>query len=130
MEANFQRELTMELLADRAGMSVRNFDRRFRAAVAEAPSSYLQKLRIEKAKRLLESTHDAVAEIMIKVGYADERSFRRLFHALTDFRPRPTGRNMECRQLRSRHRRGALSKIWLKELKRKIKSLFGRTCSP
>lgn len=88
MEANLQRELTIELLADRAGMSVRNFDRRFRAAVGEAPSSYLQKLRIEKAKRLLETTNDSIADIMLKVGYEDERSFRRLFHALTELSPK------------------------------------------
>jgi transcriptional regulator GlxA family with amidase domain len=88
MEVNAERELTIESLAERAGMSVRNFDRRFRSAVGEAPSSYLQKLRIEKAKRLLEATNDAIAEIMIKVGYEDERSFRRLFHTLTDLSPK------------------------------------------
>jgi transcriptional regulator GlxA family with amidase domain len=88
MEANLQRSLTIELLADRAGMSVRNFDRRFRAAAGEAPSSYLQKLRIEKAKRLLETTNDSIAEIMLKVGYEDERSFRRLFQALTELSPK------------------------------------------
>lgn len=88
MEANLQRELTIELLADRAGMSVRNFDRRFRAAVGEAPSSYLQKLRIEKAKRHLETTNDSISEVMLKVGYEDERSFRRLFQALTKLSPK------------------------------------------
>jgi transcriptional regulator GlxA family with amidase domain len=88
MEANPQPELTIELLADQAGMSVCNFDWRFRAAVGEAPSSYLQKLRIEKAKRLLESTNDSIAEIMPKVGYEDERAFRRLFHALTELSPK------------------------------------------
>ena len=88
MEANLQRELAIELLADRAGMSVRNFDRRFRAAVGEAPSAYLQKLRIEKAKRLLETTNDSIAEIMTGVGYEDDRSFRRLFRALTELSPK------------------------------------------
>ena len=73
------RQITVDDLAKRLGMSTRNFDRRFRAAVGEAPTAYLQKLRIEKAKRLLETTGNSVAEIMLKVGYADERSFRRLF---------------------------------------------------
>jgi transcriptional regulator GlxA family with amidase domain len=88
METNLSREITIEVLAQGTGMSVRNFDRRFRAAVSEAPSSYLQKLRIEKAKRLLETTNDTIAEIMLKVGYEDERSFRRLFHALTELSPK------------------------------------------
>ena len=107
MEAKLQRELTIELLADQAGMSVRNFDRRFRAAVGEAPSSYLQKLRIEKAKRLLETTNDTVAEIMAKVGYEDERSFRRLFGALTDLSPRAYRQKygMQTVQVKSSRRR-------------------------
>jgi len=88
MEANLQGDLTIDLLAGRAGMSARNFDRRFRAAAGEAPSSYLKKLRIEKAKRLLETTNDTIAEIMLKVGYEDERSFRRLFNALTTLSPK------------------------------------------
>jgi len=69
-------------------MSTRNLDRRFRAAVGEAPTSYLQKLRIEKAKRLLETTNNPIAEIMLKVGYEDERSFRRLFSSLTQLSPK------------------------------------------
>jgi transcriptional regulator GlxA family with amidase domain len=69
-------------------MSVRNFDRRFRSAVGEAPSRYLQKIRVEKAKQLLETTDDSIDEILVRVGYDDERSFRRLFRTLTDLSPR------------------------------------------
>lgn len=64
-------------------MSVRNFDRRFRNATGEAPSIYIQKLRVEKAKRLLETTNDTFEEITSKVGYEDTRSFRRLFYKHT-----------------------------------------------
>lgn len=88
IEDNAHTELSIESLANRAGMSVRNFDRRFRNAVGEAPSTYLQKLRIEKAKRLLQSSNDTIEEIMLKVGYEDVRSFRRLFHAFTDLSPK------------------------------------------
>jgi transcriptional regulator GlxA family with amidase domain len=80
--------LTTEMLAQRLDMSVRNFDRRFRNAVGEAPSIYVQKLRVEKAKRLLETTDDTIADIMTNVGYEDERSFRRLFNNLTDLSPK------------------------------------------
>lgn len=88
MEGHMARQITVEDLAKRAGMSTRNFDRRFRTAVGDAPTSYLQKLRIEKAKRLLETTHNSISEIMLKVGYEDERSFRRLFSSLTELSPK------------------------------------------
>ena len=88
MEAEMQKDLSIQRLSKRAGMSIRNFDRRFRTAVGEAPSTYLQKLRVEKAKRMLESTSNTVEEILFKVGYQDLRSFRRLFHSLTDLSPR------------------------------------------
>ncbi len=97
METNLQRKISIELLAQRAAMSVRNFDRRFRSAVGEAPSVYLQKLRIERAKRLLETSNDTVAEIMSKVGYEDERSFRRLFHSLTELSPKAYRRKYAAR---------------------------------
>jgi transcriptional regulator GlxA family with amidase domain len=60
-------------------MSVRNFSRRFKSAAGESFANYIQKLRIESAKRLLESTEFSASEIMYQVGYNDERSFRRLF---------------------------------------------------
>jgi transcriptional regulator GlxA family with amidase domain len=75
-------------LAKRAGMSLRNFGRRFRNATGETPSSYLQKFRVEKAKRLLETTNDTVEEIIAKVGYEDRRSFRRLFSEHTALSPK------------------------------------------
>ena len=87
IEVNGHREFKIDSLAARAGMSVRNFDRRFREAVGETPSAYLQKLRIEKAKRLLENGKHTIEEIASAVGYEDERSFRRLFRALTDLSP-------------------------------------------
>ena len=88
VENHLARQITVEDLAKRAGMSTRNFDRRFRAAAGEAPTSYLQKLRIERAKRLLETTDNTVSEIMLKVGYEDERSFSRLFSSLTQVSPK------------------------------------------
>lgn len=69
-------------------MSMRNFDRRFRDATGDLPSTYIQKMRIEKAKRLLEIGTDTVDEIMTKVGYEDYRSFRRLFRRFTGLSPR------------------------------------------
>lgn len=88
MRQNLRRKLTTEMMAVQLGMSVRNFDRRFRNAVGEAPSTYLQRLRVETAKRLLETVDDSIEEITIEVGYEDERSFRRLFRSLTGLSPK------------------------------------------
>jgi len=88
MEMDLGRELTTEAMAHFADMSVRNFDRRFHNAVGESPFNYLRKRRVEKAKELLENTNETIHEIMVSVGYEDDRSFRRLFKCLTDLSPK------------------------------------------
>jgi transcriptional regulator GlxA family with amidase domain len=88
MESESHRRMTMKYLARSGGMSMRNFDRRFRNATGESPSSYMQKVRIERAKRLLETSTCTVDEIMFKVGYEDSRSFHRLFRAFTTLSPK------------------------------------------
>jgi transcriptional regulator GlxA family with amidase domain len=85
---HFNQELMIGNVARRAGMSVRNFSRRFKNATGEAFSNYVQKLRIENAKRLLENTDSSASEIMYRVGYNDERSFRRLFKQQTGLAPK------------------------------------------
>jgi transcriptional regulator GlxA family with amidase domain len=58
---------------------MRNFIRRFKHATDQTPIEYLQNLRIEKAKHLLESSKMAFDQITLKAGYEDGNSFRRLF---------------------------------------------------
>ena len=88
IESESHLDLSFAAMAKRAGMSLRNFNRRFRNATGETPSSYTQKFRVEKAKRLLESTNDTIEEIITKVGYEDRRSFRRLFSEHTSLSPK------------------------------------------
>jgi len=88
LSEHFNQQLALEAVARRAGMSVRNFSRRFKDATGEAFSTYLQKVRVENAKRLLETTHSSASEIMYRVGYNDERSFRRLFKQQTGLAPK------------------------------------------
>jgi transcriptional regulator GlxA family with amidase domain len=85
---HFAENLKIADVAKKSGMSVRNFSRHFKSATGEALSSYVQRTRIEASKRLLETTNFSASEIMYKVGYNDERSFRRLFKQQTGLAPK------------------------------------------
>jgi len=63
----------------RTGLSSRTFARRFREATGYQPMDYVHALRVEEAKRLLETDTGSVEEIGHLVGYEDPSSFRRLF---------------------------------------------------
>ncbi len=71
----------------RSGLSPRTFHRRFSAATGLSPTSYLQKLRIEEAKRRLESGDRGVDAVAWEVGYEDPAFFRRLFKRVTGISP-------------------------------------------
>ncbi|MER2509109.1 MAG: helix-turn-helix domain-containing protein [Amaricoccus sp.] len=75
-----------EMIA-RSGLSERGFSRRFRGATGHAPLDYVQRLRVEHAKRRLERTGDAIEEIAWRVGYEDPSAFRRLFQRLAGVSP-------------------------------------------
>jgi len=79
MQENLDQEFQLEELASRLAVSPRTFIRRFNQATGKPPKQYFQKLRIDEAKRLLESTALSVDDITEKVGYVDVSSFRRLF---------------------------------------------------
>jgi transcriptional regulator GlxA family with amidase domain len=72
-----------EQMVEQSGLTARTFKRRFRAATGETPIAYVQRLRVERAKRLLEQSGDSIEEIGWAVGYEDPASFRRLFKRLT-----------------------------------------------
>ena len=76
-----------EEMARRSGMSARTFARRFRAATGEAPGAYVQRLRVEDAKRRLERTDHPIEDISWAVGYEDPAAFRRLFKRLVGMPP-------------------------------------------
>ncbi|MBV1907742.1 MAG: helix-turn-helix domain-containing protein [Kangiellaceae bacterium] len=76
---NYQSPLTLEDLASDAAVSVRNLTRRFKAATDQTPKSYLQSIRINKSKEMLETTDLSFEKITLLVGYEDVRSFSRLF---------------------------------------------------
>jgi transcriptional regulator GlxA family with amidase domain len=71
----------------RSGLTPRTFKRRFRAATGETPISYVQRIRIERAKRALETGSAPIEEISWAVGYEDAASFRRLFKRVAGVTP-------------------------------------------
>ena len=71
----------------RSRLSSRTFKRRFRAATGETTISYVQRIRVERAKRALETGSAPIEEISWAVGYEDPASFRRLFKRVTGLTP-------------------------------------------
>ena len=87
LQANFRGDVSTPALAERAGLGERTFVRRFKAATGRQPAAYLQALRIEAAKALLERDGTPVQSISAEVGYDDVAFFRRLFRRLTAMTP-------------------------------------------
>lgn len=76
---NYARARPVEQMVARSGLNPRTFSRRFRSATGFAPIEYVQALRIEEAKQMLETDVISVDEVGGSVGYEDPASFRRLF---------------------------------------------------
>lgn len=79
MREHLERDLPVTELAARAAMSERTFLRRFREVAGMPPGHYLQRMRIDRAKQMLEHTDAPLERIVEAVGYRDVSSFRRLF---------------------------------------------------
>lgn len=79
LQANFREDVPVKALAEQAGLGARTFTRRFKAATGRLPADYLQALRIEAAKAMLERGAEPVQAISSAVGYDDVAFFRRLF---------------------------------------------------
>jgi transcriptional regulator GlxA family with amidase domain len=73
----------VEEMIKRSKLAERTFKRRFVSATGLTPIAYVQRLRIEDAKRRLERTDASVDEISWRVGYEDAAFFRRLFKRTT-----------------------------------------------
>lgn len=87
MQNRLGEEIDQTSLADRMGVSQRTLIRRFRTELGMPPLGYLQNLRVEGAKKLLEDGATPIAEIVERVGYSDVSSFTRLFKSRTGVTP-------------------------------------------
>lgn len=94
----------------RSKLAERTFKRRFAGATGLTPIEYVQRLRIEDAKRRLERSDASIDEISWKVGYEDPAFFRRLFRRTTGLAPGAYRKRFsipEFAQPRQTHRRVA-----------------------
>jgi len=79
IHAALDARLTIETLAGEAGLSPAHFARAFRESLGQPPHQYLLALRLERARRLLETTHASLSDIAQRAGFADQAHFTRLF---------------------------------------------------
>ncbi len=87
IEANYSDKISIEKLAEELHIGRRNFDRRFIKATGITPLDYLQRVKIEAAKKMFETTRKTVNEIMYEVGYSDAKAFRDVFCRVTGLSP-------------------------------------------
>ena len=87
LQDRFREGVSTQNLADRAGMGARTFVRHFKAATGRAPEAYLQALRIEAAKAILERDATPIQRVSSAVGYDDVAFFRGLFKRTTGMTP-------------------------------------------
>ncbi len=87
MENNVANKVSIDQLSEMVAISKRNFERRFKKATSNTPVEYLQRVKIEAAKKSLESGRENINEIMYAIGYSDSKAFRNLFKKITGLSP-------------------------------------------
>lgn len=87
IEKNYDMLLTINGLAEKFNMSARTFIRKFTATTGNTPIEYIQRVRMEAAKRLLEKGKLTVEQVCMETGYGDFGFFRNIFKRLTGLTP-------------------------------------------
>jgi len=87
IEQHTQERIAVDELADRAAMGRRSFERRFKQATNNSVLEYINRVKIEAAKRQFENSRKNMNEVMYDVGYTDTKAFRAMFKKLTGLTP-------------------------------------------
>ena len=87
IEKNFTEKISVEQLADMLAVGRRSFERRFKKATKNTAIEYIQRVKIEAAKRSFETSRKNISEVMFDVGYTDTKAFRTVFKKITGITP-------------------------------------------
>ncbi len=87
IENNFQEKISVDQLTSKLSLSRRNLERRFKKATTNTVVEYIQRVKIEAAKKFFESSAKNINEVMYDVGYSDNKAFRNVFRKITGLSP-------------------------------------------
>ena len=87
IEANYQDKITVDQLADHCAVGRRSFERRFKKATNNTVIEYIQRVKIEAAKRSFESSRKNITEVMFDVGYTETKAGREGCKKITGLTP-------------------------------------------
>jgi transcriptional regulator GlxA family with amidase domain len=87
IEENYAEKITIDDLAKQFAIGRRSFERRFKKATNNSIVEYIQRVKIEAAKRSFESSRKNITEVMFDVGYTDTKAFRTVFKKITGLTP-------------------------------------------
>jgi transcriptional regulator GlxA family with amidase domain len=87
IEVRYADKLTVDQIALKFNVTRRTFERRFKKATFITVAEYIQRVKIEAAKKQLEVGRKSITEVMVDVGYADMQTFRDVFKRITDMTP-------------------------------------------
>jgi transcriptional regulator GlxA family with amidase domain len=87
LEQHLDAKMSVGELSLKFNIGRRNFDRRFIKATGNTPVEYVQRLKVESAKKSFETNRKTISEVMFDVGYSDMKAFRSVFRKYTGLSP-------------------------------------------
>ena len=87
IEAHVDEKMSVDKLAALVSLGRRSFERRFKIATNNTVLEYIQRVKIESAKRQYEASQQNISEVMFNVGYTDSKAFRSTFKKITGLTP-------------------------------------------
>lgn len=87
IEDFYMKRLSNEQMAANVNMSVRTLMRRFKKATGNTPYEYVQRMRIEAAKKMFENTDAGIEQASLQIGYEDFSAFRKVFKRIVGITP-------------------------------------------